>query len=74
MATSKKFSDGFLENPAPSSRGIADEPSVPQEQEEGPSAQMMIDALYYVLTERLDRIEGQLATIIDLCQNPKSHS
>jgi hypothetical protein len=74
MATPKKFSDGFLENPGPSSRGIADEPPVPQEQEESPRAGEMIDALYYVLTERLDRIESQLKTIIDLCQNPKSHS
>ena len=74
MSNSKKFSGEFLENPAPSSRGIADEPSVPNRQEEGPTPQQMIDALYYVLTERLDRIEGQLNTIIDLCQNPKSHS
>ena len=74
MATPKKFSDGFLENPAPSSRGIADEPSVPQQQEESPKAEEMIDALYYILMERLDHIEGQLATILDLCQNPKSHS
>ena len=66
--------DNFLQNPGPSSRGIADEPSVPLEQEESPKAEEMIDALYYVLMERLDRIEGQLATIIDLCQNPKSHS
>ena len=74
MADPKKNFDGFIQNPAPSSRGIADEPSVPNRQEEGPTPQQMIDALYYVLTERLDRLESQLNTIMDLCQNPKSHS
>jgi hypothetical protein len=74
MTDPKKFSDGFLQNPGPSSRGIADEPPVPLEQEESPKAEEMIDALYYVLMARLDRIEEQLKTIIDVCQNPKSHS
>lgn len=69
----KNFGGNFIKS-SPSSRGIADEPSVPQEQEESPRAEEMIDALYYVLMERLDRIEKQLQTIIESCQNPKSHS
>lgn len=69
----KNFGENFIKS-GPSSRGIADEPSVPQQQEESPKAEEMIDALYYILVERLDRIERQLATILDVCQNPKSHS
>lgn len=69
----KNFGEKFIKS-GPSSRGIADTTPVAQEQEESPKAEEMIDALYYVLMERLDKIDAQLQTIIESCQNPKSHS
>jgi hypothetical protein len=64
MGNSKKFFDGFLENPGPS-RGIADITSVPEPEEDIPSAEEMIDALYTIMTRRLDEIESKIESILD---------
>lgn len=64
MGNSKKFFDGFSENSGPS-RGIADITSVPDPEEDTPSAEEMIDALYFILTQRLDRIEEKIESILE---------
>lgn len=63
MGNSKKFFDGFSENSGPS-RGIADITSVPEPEDDLPSAQEMIDALYTVMTQRLDEIDAKIERII----------
>lgn len=63
MGNSKKFFDGFSEVSGPS-RGISDITSVPEPEEEMPSAQEMIDALYTVMTQRLDEIDAKIERII----------
>lgn len=64
MTTRQKFSDGFLKNSGPA-RGISDITSVPFEEEESPSPEMMIDALYLFLVERLDKIDAQIESILE---------
>lgn len=73
MPTPKNFPAGFLQKPT-SSRGIGDAPEPQIEETPLPSPQLMIDALYEVLMERLDRIEHTQKTIIELCHEMKSHS
>lgn len=63
MGNSKKFFDGLSENSGPS-RGIADITSVPEPEDDLPSAQEMIDALYTVMTQRLDEIDAKIERII----------
>lgn len=63
MGDSKKFFEGFSVNSGPS-RGIADITSVPEEQEEVPSAQVMIDALYYAMITRLEEMDQKLERIL----------
>lgn len=60
----KKFFGENFKNSGPS-RGIADITSVPEPQEEEPSPQEMIDALYQILNRRLDSIEAQLESILE---------
>lgn len=60
MPDPKNFATQFLTKPA-SSRSLTD--PVPEEQLEEPkepSAQEMIDSLYVILMERLDKIEALL--------------
>ena len=64
MGNSKKFFDGISENSGPS-RGIADITSVPEPEDDTPSAEEMIDALYFVLTKRLDEIEAKIESILE---------
>lgn len=73
MATPKNFSMDFLAKPT-SSRGIGDPVETPKEESPEPSPQVMIDALYNILMERLDQIEAKQQTIIELCHEMKSHS
>ena len=67
MSDFKNFSPDFLMGSRPSvSRGITDEPvSEPVRSEGEPSAQVMIDALYFALMERLDVIEAKLDRLLD---------
>lgn len=53
MANAKNFLGDFSKKPT-SGRSLTDEPVQDPEQ---PSPEQMIDALYFVLMERLDRIE-----------------
>jgi len=64
MGNSKKFFDGISENSGPS-RGIADITSVPEPEEDTPSAEEMIDALYFILTNRLNEIEAKIESILE---------
>lgn len=60
MANSKNF-DPKISLKSTSERSISDpivEPEV--KEEEAPTPQRMIDALYYVLMERLDNIEQKI--------------
>jgi len=48
------------------SRGITDEPVDVSVPDEGvPSAQVMIDALYFALMDRLDVVEAKLDRLLD---------
>jgi hypothetical protein len=67
MSDLKNFSPDFLMGSRPSvSRGIADEPVQEEVVDDSvPSPQVMIDALYYALMERLDAIEAKLDRLSD---------
>jgi hypothetical protein len=67
MSGFENFSPEILMGSRPSgSRGIADEsPVVDELAPDVPSAQQMIDALYYALMERLDVIEAKLDRLSD---------
>ena len=67
MSDLKNFSPDFLMGSRPSvSRGIADD-SVQDEVvgEAVPTPQVMIDALYSVLMERLDAVEAKLDRLLN---------
>ena len=66
MSDFKNFSPDFLMGSRPSvSRGITDEVVEPVPSEVEPSAQVMIDALYFALMDRLDVIEAKLDRLLD---------
>lgn len=67
MSDLKNFSPDFLMGSRPSvSRGIADAPVQDEVVDDAvPTPQVMIDALYSVLMERLDVIEAKLDRLLD---------
>ncbi len=67
MSGFENFSPEFLMGSRPSvSRGIADGPVEDVAvAEDVPTPQVMIDALYYALMERLDAIEAKLDRLLD---------
>jgi hypothetical protein len=63
MSDAKNFASQVFQKSA-SSRSLTDpvpETEEPIEQEQLPTPQYMIDSLYYVLMERLDKIESLLS-------------
>jgi len=65
MSGFENFSPEFIMGSRPSpSRGITDEHVEPESSEPVPTAQVMIDALYYALMERLDVIEAKLDRLL----------
>lgn len=67
MSDLKNFSPEFLMGSRPSaSRGIADGPVQEELVDDSvPTPQVMIDALYHALMERLDAIEAKLDRLSD---------
>jgi len=65
MSGFENFSPEIIMGSRPSgSRGITDEHVEPESSEPVPSAQVMIDALYYAMSERLDAIEAKLDRLL----------
>lgn len=65
MSDFKNFSPEIIMGSRPSaSRGITDDHVEPESSEPVPSAQVMIDALYYAMSDRLDAIEAKLDRLL----------
>jgi hypothetical protein len=65
MSGFENFSPEFIMGSRPSgSRGITDEHVEVEASEAVPSPQVMIDALYYAMMERLDVIEAKLDRLL----------
>lgn len=69
MADAKNFAASFSQK-QPSSRSLTDPVPEEEELEQTPqtSPEQMIDALYYILMQRLDHIEHMIEEIDCLCR------